>query len=72
MLGGRGKGQKGISIVSTRKKEVKPEASSVIQGPSAIVSRVLSWICVLNLTLPVSEREKGGEKNRAMQSELRL
>ena len=63
MLGGSGKGQKGISIVSTRKKEVKPEASSGIQGPSAMVSRVLSWICVLNLTLPVSERErKEGKK----------
>lgn len=58
LLGGSEKGQKGIGIFSTRKEEVRPEASSVIQWPSAVLSRVLSWICVLNLTLPVSERER--------------
>lgn len=63
LLGGSENGQKGISTFSTRKKEVKPEASSVIQWPSAILFRVLSWICVLNLTLLCQrEREKGGEK----------
>ena len=62
LLGGGEKGQKGISIFSTRKKEVKLEGSTGIKWPSVISSRVLSWICVLNLTLPMSERKKGGKK----------
>ena len=69
MLGGSEKGQKGISTFSTRKKKVKPDASSVIQWPSAILSRVLSWICVLNLTLLCQRKRERRGKNRTMQSE---
>lgn len=50
--------ERGIGIFSARKKDVKLEGSSVIKWPSTVSSRVLSWICVLNLTLPMSERER--------------
>lgn len=65
--------ERGISIFSTRRKEVKLEGNSVIKWPSTKSSQVFSWICVLNLTLPMSERkrEKKG-KNRAVHLWARL
>lgn len=58
-----GRRERGISIFSSKKREVKLEDSSVIKWLSAKSSSVLSWICILNLILSMSEREKG-RKNR--------
>lgn len=67
-MGGRER-ERGISIFSTRKKEVKLKGSSVIKWPLHYGPPVLSWIWVLNLTLPMSESEKGGKNRAVHQSE---
>lgn len=42
-------------LAPERKSDPRPAVSF---SDAAVLSRVLSWICVLNLTLPVSERER--------------
>lgn len=46
-----------------KKKQSNLRAAVLLTGLLQKSSQVLSWNCVLNLTLPMSEREKG--KNRA-------
>lgn len=51
--------------IQHQRKEVKLEGSSVIKWPSTKIVSSSFQICVLNLTLPMSER-KWGDRNRAV------
>lgn len=58
LTGWRWEGRERNPRIQQQEREVRPR-QGVVEWPAADRSAVLSCICVLNLTLPVSEREEG-------------